>query len=116
MNNNSIFEIDLEDYRVKTKNVISKVFTGRDRGRYVREHSKLDENFMNHDTVKIVIPDDIMSINPSFFEELFVNAIIKLGDVGFMKKFKFISNGDYNYERPLQEAVQRVIRTKTALD
>lgn len=29
--------INLEDFRVKRGNIVSKVFTGRDRGVYVRE-------------------------------------------------------------------------------
>ena len=35
--------INLEDFRAKDGHKISKVFTGRDRGLYVREQSKIDE-------------------------------------------------------------------------
>ena len=48
--------IDLEYYRAKEGDRISKVFTGRDRGRYVREKSRLDEIEQQYDTISIVIP------------------------------------------------------------
>ena len=110
--------INLEDYRVRDskKNAISKVFTGRDRGEYVREQSKLDKIEPNCDVIKIIIPDNIYSINPSFFEELFINVVLKLGKERFMEKFDFISQGAYEYKKPLDEAIERILRNSTALD
>ena len=99
--------INLEDFRAKDGHKISKVFTGRDRGLYVREQS--------YDEVKIIIPNNIYSINPSFFEELFVNIIKRLGKENFLKKIHFTSEGDYNYETPLNEAIERVLRKNSAL-
>jgi len=61
--------INLEDFRAKDGHKISKVFTGIDRGLYVREQSKIDEIEQSYDEVKIIIPNNIYSINPSFFEE-----------------------------------------------
>lgn len=107
--NNSIY---LEDFRARG----SKIFTGRDRGKNVREASRIDEIELNYDEVVIVIPDNIYSINPSFFEELFINDIEKLGKEGFLQKFKFISEGNYKFEKPLNEAIDRVSRYKTAID
>lgn len=37
--------INLEDFRVKKGNAISKVFTGRDRGEIVRKKSMIDDRF-----------------------------------------------------------------------
>lgn len=108
--------INLEVYRAKEGNKISKVFTGRDRGKYVREQSKLDEIEQQYDTISIVIPDNIYSINPSFLEELLVNVVTRLGKEKFLKKFKFSSEGDYSYEKPLYEAIDRILRNKTALE
>ena len=107
--------INLEDFRAKDGHKISKVFTGRDRGLYVREQSKIDEIEQSYDEVKIIIPNNIYSINPSFFEELFVNIIKRLGKENFMKKIHFTSEGDYNYETPLNEAIERVLRKNSAL-
>ncbi|MBN8837082.1 MAG: DUF4325 domain-containing protein [Sphingobacteriia bacterium] len=108
--------INLEDYRVKgSDGTVAKVFTGRDRGEYVRIASNLDNIEKKYNTVTIVIPDNIYSINPSFFEELFVNVVLKLGANEFREKFKFESHGNYNYERPLSEAIIRILRKKSAL-
>jgi restriction endonuclease Mrr len=110
--------INLEDFRVKDtrKGIISKVFTGRDRGKKVREDSKIDLIEEKCDSVEIIIPDNIYSINPSFFEELFVNVVKKLGKEKFLEKFTFISEGDYDCNKPLNEAIDRILRSKTALD
>lgn len=108
--------INLEDYRVRDGNgSIAKVFTGRDRGEYVRIKSNIDKIESEYDSVVIVIPDQVYSINPSFFEELFVNVVKKLGKEKFRAKFNFISEGDYNYERPLSEAILRILRKNTAI-
>lgn len=108
--------INLEDYRVRGKDgTIAKVFTGRDRGEDVRKASSIDEIEKQYDEIIIVIPDNIYSINPSFFEELFVNVVLKLGRDEFNRKFKFESIGNYNYERPLSEAIIRILRKNTAI-
>jgi hypothetical protein len=108
--------INLEDYRVKGKDgSVSKVFTGRDRGEDVRKESNLDEIENKFDKIKIIIPDNVYSINPSFFEELFINVVQKLGKDKFLEKFDFIVEGKYNFEKPLAEALTRILRSKTAL-
>lgn len=107
--------INLEDFRVKSGNVVSKVFTGRDRGLFVRENCNIDNIEQQYELIKIIIPAGIRSINPSFFEELFKNVVIKLGPDKFLKKFEFISEGTYNYKRPLNEAILRILREDTAL-
>jgi len=108
--------INLEDYRVIDKDgSIAKVFTGRDRGEDVRKASKIDKIEETYEEVEIIIPNNIYSINPSFFEELFVNVVIKLGKDKFREKFKFTSLGQYNYERPLSEAIMRILRKNTAI-
>lgn len=108
--------INLEDYRAKDENRISKVFTGRDRGKYVREKSRIDELETQYENVTIIIPDEIYSINPSFFEEFLVNVVKKLGKESFFAKFKFISEGDYEYDMPLNQAIDRILKTQTAID
>lgn len=108
--------INLEDFRVKEGNRISKVFTGRDRGKYVRIHSHIDEIEEKYDTIQIVIPDNVYSINPSFLEEFLVNVVTKIGKDSFQNRFHFISEGDYEYEVPLNQAIERILKNKTALD
>lgn len=105
-------EIKLEDFRTPG----AKIFTGRDRGEEVRIKSRIDEIEKENEQVIFIIPDNLYSINPSFFEELFVNVVTKLGKESFNKKFIFKNDGDYNYSKPLNEAIDRILREKTALD
>lgn len=105
-------EIKLENFRTPG----AKIFTGRDRGEDVRLRSRIDEIEKNNDKVIFVIPDNLYSINPSFFEELFVNVVTRLGKEKFNEKFEFQNDGDYNYLKPLNEAIERILREKTAID
>ena len=59
----------------------------------------LDSNKFDATEINIIIPDTIYSINPSFFEELFLNVVLKLGRDKFLEKFKFQSS-KYLYEKP----------------
>ena len=45
-----------------------------------------------------------------------MNVVTKLGKEKFFKKFNFSSEGDYSYEKPLYEAIDRILRNKTALE
>jgi len=107
--NNNIF--DLGKYRAKN----SKIFTGRDKGKYVRNESKFDDLEKNNDSVVFIIPDNLYSINPSFFEELLINVVKKLGKEGFLKKYTFENEGNYNFKRPLMDAIDRILRQNNAL-
>lgn len=108
---NENITINLQDFRARG----AKVFTGRDRGKSVREASKIDELEEAYSEINIIIPDNLYSINPSFFEELFLNVVLKLGREKFLEKFKFTSLGNYAYSKPLNEAIDRILRNKTAI-
>ena len=71
--------INLERFIAKdtTDGTPAKVFTGRDRGESVRKASNIDEIEKDSTEINIIIPDTIYSINPSFFEELFLNVVLK---------------------------------------
>lgn len=86
---------------------LSRVFTGRDRGAYVREKSKIDELFPVNDSVEVVIPDDTFSITPSFLEELFNNIVLKYGKEDALKKINFV--GKYKIKGAFDEAIDRII-------
>jgi hypothetical protein len=104
--------IDLENFRTKG----SKVFTGRDRGISVRTESKIDEITQGDEKIKIIIPIDIMSINPSFLEEFLSNVVLKLGKDEFHKKISFHSESTrYDIALDLEEAIERILRTENAL-
>ncbi len=104
--------IDLEDFRVSG----SKVFTGRDRGRSVRDRSDIDSIAKNFKKVILVIPDNIYSINPSFLEEFLVHVVERYGRDGFYEKFEIENRGQYDFEKRLKEAVDSILRTSTGLD
>jgi len=103
--------IDLQQYRTPG----AKVFTGRPRGKKVREDSKIDELEPNFDQIKIIIPNDISSINPSFFEEFLENVVIKLKEEKFRAKFSFINEGRYKIDEDLSEAIDRILTEDNAL-
>lgn len=104
--------IDLKKYQTPG----SKVFTTRPRGKQVREASKIDILETQSDLVKVLIPKDIASINPSFLEEFLKNVVIKLGSEVFLKKIKFESVGRYNIEDDLTEAIERLLREQSAIE
>ncbi|MDI1306291.1 MAG: DUF4325 domain-containing protein [bacterium] len=103
--------LDLTTYRTEG----ARVFTGRDRGKLVRDKSLIDELEKNYDQIKILIPEDIYSINPSFLEEFLFNVVSKLGKDGFYKKFEFSNAGEYEIEEDLESAIERILRKSNAL-
>lgn len=108
----NIYRFELEKYRIPG----SKIFTGRDIGLDIKKKSKINSIFENNDLIEFIIPDNLFSINPSFFEELFIDIVLKFGKETFFKKMKFESLGKYQYQKPLNEAIDRILREKTALD
>ena len=103
--------INLEDHRTPG----AKVFTGRDLGKKAREKSEINRIENQFESVTIIIPDNVYSIIPSFFEELFLDVVLKLGKENFLEKFKFVSEGSYKYKKPLNEAIERILRDNTAI-
>ena len=107
--------INLEEFRVRQGNKVSVVFTGRDRGAEVRKRSNIDEIASKNEKVKIIIPDNIFSINPSFLEEFLVNVVQQYGKEGFLEKFSFESMGDYDVTSSLTEAIDRILNNESSL-
>ncbi len=106
--------IDLKDYCTRIGGKVAKVFTGRDRGKTVREQSKIDEVYQQRGEIKIIIPPGTFSITPSFLEEFFTNLVKKNGIEKFRKTVHIEANG-YNIEVPLEEALDRILQDKSAL-
>ena len=103
--------IDLQKYRTPG----SKVFTGRDRGKEVREKSKIDSYLMTEGEVRVSVPVDIRSINPSFLEEFLQHVVLQLGKAPFYNKFIFDNPGPYKIKNDLDDAVERILRVENAL-
>lgn len=91
------------------------MFTGRDRGEQVRMASKIDGVAAQNESVTIVIPADIRSINPSFLEEFLVNVVSKLKREGFYQKFHIENPGPYKVDDDLRDAIDRILREQNAL-
>ena len=107
----STYSLNLKDYRTPG----SKVFTGRPRGKFVREKSNIDQIENGVDKITVIIPEDIASINPSFLEELFENVVAKLGKAKFYDKVEFDNPGRYKIDTDLSEAIDRILRDHNAL-
>lgn len=106
--------IDLKDYCTRIGKKVAKVFTGRDRGQSVREQSKIDELYRQNGEITIIIPPGTFSITPSFLEELFTNIVKEYGIEKFRDTVHIEPNG-YNIEIPLEEALDRILQDKNAL-
>lgn len=66
-----------------------KVLSGRKIGKEHRKKFHLNRLDEEDDIINIIIPDDIYSINTSYFLELFGPSIRKLGEDKFRKKYVF---------------------------
>ncbi|MBD5179638.1 MAG: STAS-like domain-containing protein [Bacteroidales bacterium] len=107
-------QINLNNYRTKVGRTRSRVFTGRDRGAEVRDHSGIDTLFSESEPLTIIIPDDIFSITPSFLEELFKNIVQQYGKETTIQNVKF--EGKYRIKSAFDEALDRILEQKTGLE
>lgn len=105
------FNLYMGNYRTQG----ARIFTGRDRGKQVREQVDLLNLITKNEKISITIPEDIITINPFFLEEFFYEVVVKLGKEGFYNKFEFISKGKYKIESNLETAVDRILRKNSSL-
>jgi hypothetical protein len=77
--------IDLSVYHEKGTILMS----GRPKGVAVRAEINLDKLDSQNDEVEIIVPDEVVSLNSSFFSGLFGPSIKKLGKDAFKSKYKF---------------------------
>lgn len=78
-------KIDLGRYRGKN----SRVFSGREEGKRVRHQLGIDKYDSKQQPVTIVIPEDTLSFNTSFFLGMFGNSIRSLGEEAFRNVYSF---------------------------
>jgi hypothetical protein len=97
--------IDLSAYR--TPGV--RVFAGRERGREVRLAAELDRLDQLPDVVEIVVPEDVFSVNSSFFLAMFGPSIRTLGEAGFRRKFTFSGK---SVDRVLNDSIREALATE----
>lgn len=106
--------INLEDYREEGR----KIFLGREHGEEIKKKSKFNEKIRLADKVILIIPDDIVSINPSFFEGLIHDAVILFGSDAFYAKLSLKNNtNDYNnFYNNLRMAVNNILLDQSILN
>jgi hypothetical protein len=78
--------IDLGAYRTPQAIVLS----GRSRGESIRQKLELNDEDAKPTPVQILVPDDILSLNSSFFLGLFDRSIQNLGVAKFEEKYHFV--------------------------
>ena len=87
-----------------------KVLSGVNLGAEARKSFDLDTLDTIAETVTITIPDDVISVNSSFFSGLFQSSIKKLGEVKFREHYVFecdeiikmnVENGIFNIVKTL---------------
>lgn len=98
--------LDLNEFRSGG----SRVFAGRERGSKVREVMKLDElDQAPGSEVEVVVPDDVFSVNSSFFLGLFGPSIRALGPERFRQVYSFTG-------RPITRVMEAGIQEASATE
>lgn len=102
--------IDLNKARTSPQ---AKVFAGRERGKYWRKEFNLDEVDKEEGTVEVLIPEDIISLNISFFLNLFGESIRRLGRENFRTHYHFTS--DPILEPSIAQGIEQALKRSSAL-
>ena len=89
------------------------VFAGRERGKYWRKEFKLDEADRQEGPFEVLIPDDIISLNISFFLNLFGESIRRLGKELFKTHYTFKS--DPILIPQIEQGIDQALKTSSAL-
>lgn len=101
--------IDLSNHRKGN----SKVFSGREEGKSVRQKLNLDKTDSLEEKTIVVFPSDTISLNSSFFLGVFGPSIRTLGE----KKFKEI----YTFDCPefinssIEDGIKRALKRSDPL-
>lgn len=102
--------INLKDFLPKE----SLVLSGREFGKDVRRQCEFDRIDDNKEiSVTIVIPQNIISLNSSFFWGLFTESVKKLGEDEFIKKYKFECSDIIR--KSIEDGIRRSLNSGTAL-
>ncbi|EHK2307033.1 TPA: hypothetical protein ACSQIM_000524 [Clostridium perfringens] len=97
----------------KCKKSESKVLSGRDVGIKWRKNFELNKIDNLDDEIEIIVPDDLYSINISFFLGLFGDSVRALGAEGFKNKYKF--KCDDFLKKNIDKYIDKALRTSDIL-
>ena len=91
-----------------------KIFSGRDKGENARKNFNLDKLDLKEDEiVNVFIPEEIWSINSSFFLGCFGPSVRKLGEDGFREKYVF--NCGSIILKNIEDGISRALKTSNPL-
>jgi hypothetical protein len=102
--------IDLNEARTSPA---AKVFAGRERGKFWRVKFRIDELDESTETIRVVVPEDILSLNISFFLNLFGESIRKLGREGFRAHYLF--ENDPILTPVIDQGIEQALKRSSAL-
>lgn len=103
--------IQLNNYRTPG----TRVFSGRERGKAVRDEIDFAALELTKELIVIEIPEDTIAFNPSFFLGLFGDTIRRLGRAEFDKKYNFSAKPIFNAD--IEEGKQRaLLESKVLVD
>ncbi len=65
--------------------------SGHERGTQARQHFQLDVADDSQDEIEVIVPTDVYSLTPSFFQGMFTTSVRRLGNdrTRFLKKYRF---------------------------
>ncbi len=102
--------INLGDARTSSAAI---VFAGRERGKFWRQKFQLNELDRAPHPIEVVIPEDIISLNISFFLNLFGDSVRALGREGFIDHYRFKS--DPILEPLISQGIDQALKRSSAL-
>ena len=86
------------------------VLVGREKGKRARIKSDLEKKARQFEKLRIIVPDGIYAVNPSFLVEFLRPVVSRLGEKRFQEIFDFECQGPYDIRTDLEESVRRIIR------
>lgn len=108
MTTDQLLEIRLSD-------VGGPVITGRQKGLAVRRRYKLDDINLNDSRIKILIPDDTVSVSSSFLLGFLGDSMVQLGSRDrFYSVFEIDS--PTRFIRTLDSCIDRALATRLSID
>lgn len=106
--------MEIKEINLKFKNPSSKVLSGRKEGKDLRDKLTLDTVDYNSEVINVNFPDDIISLNSSFFLGLFGPSVRNLGKEEFEKKYIF--NCPKFIISSINDGIERALKTSKALE
>jgi hypothetical protein len=98
--------MDLNDARTPSD---SGLLSGRDSGLATRKRFQVSRMDQSPDVVMVKIPDEVFSMNTSFFLGLFGDSVRALGEQAFRAKYQFVC--DEEIHRPtIERGIEKALK------